>query len=258
MESDKARDDSDIKAELFEYYQQESKQVKRPGRSQQQTQVLSKDAVNKLSLNTMKAALILEMPGFKTSLLGQRNASGEPTSLDVEYTSLEANTVLVNFKYYLNSFKLTAQIDYILVRDQFNEQFTDQFRDIVSTSGEIQLVFNMQSDGALDLKVNCARQITANLVFSELYYLQNFFFVQQDSLANERLKKRERRYQLNGKYQDLFAHVQVLKKYLNEDPQETSAGQHTLEKQLVQALKKESQNIRTASQSDTIRTVFVA
>lgn len=125
----------------------------------------------------MKAALILEMPGFKTSLLGQRNAQGEPTSLDVEYTSLEANTVLVNFKYYLNSFKLTAQVDYILVRDQFNEQFTDQFRDIISTSGEIQLVFTMQSDGALDLKVNCARQITANLVFSELYYLRNFFFV---------------------------------------------------------------------------------
>ena len=78
----------------------------------------------------------------------------------------------------------------------------------------------MQSDGALDLKVNCARQLTANLVFSELYYLQNFFFVQQDSLANERLKKRERRYQLNGKYQDLYAHVQVLRKYLNEDLQD--------------------------------------
>lgn len=120
METDKAHSENDIKAELFEYYQQESTQGRRLGRSQQQTQVLSKDAVNKLSLNTMKAALTLEMPGFKTSLLGQRNAQGEPTSLDVEYTTLEANTVLVNFKYYLNSFKLTAQVDYILVRDQFN------------------------------------------------------------------------------------------------------------------------------------------
>lgn len=104
----------------------------------------------------------------------------------------------------------------------------------------------MQSDGALDLKVNCARQITANLVFSELYYLRNFFFVQQDSLANERLKRRERRYQLNGKYQDLYAHVQVLRKYLKEDQQET-AGQHALEQYLAQALKKDNQNIRTAS-----------
>ena len=56
----------------------------------------------------------------------------------------------------------------------------------------------------------------------------------------------------------MFAHVQVLRKYLKEDSREVSAGQHALEQQIIQALKKDNQNIRTASQSDTIKNIFVA
>lgn len=50
----------------------------------------------------------------------------------------------------------------------------------------------------------------------------------------------------------------MLRKYLNEDLQEISTGQHAFEQYLTQALKKENQNVRAASQSDIIKTIFVA